>query len=89
MEEDRKANQHRSEDNGAGAAPAPRTPPPPPPPPPGRAHPPPGAAADGPEALRGYVGAATIPMFHPVGTAKMGAAQRAVGADDPARQPRS
>ena len=37
----------------------------------------PGAAADGPEALRGYVGAATIPMFHPVGTAKMGAA------DDP------
>jgi len=24
--------------------------------------------------LRGYVGAATIPMFHPVGTAKMGAA---------------
>ena len=37
----------------------------------------PGAAADSKEALRGYVGAATIPMFHPVGTAKMGAA------DDP------
>ncbi len=34
----------------------------------------PGAAADTREALRGYVGAATIPMFHPVGTAKMGAA---------------
>lgn len=33
----------------------------------------PGAAADSREALRGYVGAATIPMFHPVGTAKMGA----------------
>jgi choline dehydrogenase len=37
----------------------------------------PGRAADSREALRGYVGAATIPMFHPVGTAKMGAA------DDP------
>ncbi|MBT2133292.1 FAD-dependent oxidoreductase [Croceibacterium sp. LX-88] len=34
----------------------------------------PGASADSREALRGYVGAATIPMFHPVGTAKMGAA---------------
>ncbi len=34
----------------------------------------PGAEADSREALRGYVGAATIPMFHPVGTAKMGAA---------------
>jgi len=33
----------------------------------------PGPAADSREALRGYVGAATIPMFHPVGTAKMGA----------------
>jgi choline dehydrogenase len=33
----------------------------------------PGAAADSREALRGYVGAATIPMFHPVGTAKIGA----------------
>ncbi|MEO6040665.1 MAG: GMC family oxidoreductase N-terminal domain-containing protein [Croceibacterium sp.] len=33
----------------------------------------PGAAADSHAALRGYVGAATIPMFHPVGTAKMGA----------------
>jgi choline dehydrogenase len=37
----------------------------------------PGPAADSSEALRGYVGAATIPMFHPVGTARMGAA------DDP------
>jgi choline dehydrogenase len=37
----------------------------------------PGAAADKREALRGYVGAATIPMFHPVGTARMGAS------DDP------
>ena len=37
----------------------------------------PGPGADSREALRGYVGAATIPMFHPVGTAKMGAA------DDP------
>jgi len=33
----------------------------------------PGAAADSREALRGYVGAMTLPMFHPVGTAKMGA----------------
>jgi choline dehydrogenase len=32
----------------------------------------PGAGADSREALRGYVGAATIPMFHPVGTAKIG-----------------
>ena len=38
----------------------------------------PGPAAGDREALRGYVGAATIPMFHPVGTARMGAA------DDPA-----
>lgn len=37
----------------------------------------PGAAADSRAALRGYVGAATIPMFHPVGTARIGAA------DDP------
>ncbi len=37
----------------------------------------PGAEADSAEALRGYVGLATIPMFHPVGTARMGAA------DDP------
>jgi choline dehydrogenase len=34
----------------------------------------PGAAADNKAALTGYVRAATIPMFHPVGTAKMGAA---------------
>ncbi len=37
----------------------------------------PGPDAATREALRGYVGAATIPMFHPVGTAKIGAA------DDP------
>ncbi len=34
----------------------------------------PGLTADSHAALRGYVGAATIPMFHPVGSAKMGAA---------------
>jgi choline dehydrogenase len=34
----------------------------------------PGAAAETREALAGYVRAATIPMFHPVGTARMGAA---------------
>jgi choline dehydrogenase len=34
----------------------------------------PGAAADTREALTAYVRAATIPMFHPVGTARMGAA---------------
>jgi choline dehydrogenase len=34
----------------------------------------PGAEATSREALSGYVRAATIPMFHPVGTAKMGAA---------------
>ena len=33
----------------------------------------PGAAADSREALRGYIGAMTLPMYHPVGTAKMGA----------------
>jgi choline dehydrogenase len=33
----------------------------------------PGAAADTREALTGYVRALTIPMFHPVGTAKIGA----------------
>ncbi|GAA0275818.1 GMC family oxidoreductase N-terminal domain-containing protein [Alteraurantiacibacter aestuarii] len=37
----------------------------------------PGAAAVGAEALTPYVRAATIPMYHPVGTARMGAA------DDP------
>ncbi len=34
----------------------------------------PGSACDTAEALRGYVGLATLPMFHPVGTVKMGAA---------------
>lgn len=34
----------------------------------------PGAAAVGAEALRPYVRAATLPMYHPVGTAKMGTA---------------
>ena len=33
----------------------------------------PGAEADSPQALMGYVRAATIPMYHPVGTAKIGA----------------
>ena len=34
----------------------------------------PGAAADSDEALTTYVRAATVPMYHPVGTARMGAA---------------
>ncbi|HSG56200.1 MAG TPA: GMC oxidoreductase, partial [Paracoccaceae bacterium] len=38
----------------------------------------PGAAADSAEALRGYVGLATIPMYHPVGTARMGAVDDAM-----------
>ena len=38
----------------------------------------PGAACDTPEALRGYVGLATLPMYHPVGTVKMGAAKDAM-----------
>lgn len=38
----------------------------------------PGAGCDTAEALRGYVGLATLPMYHPVGTVKMGAV------DDPA-----
>ncbi len=38
----------------------------------------PGAEADSAEALRSYVGLATIPMYHPVGTAKMGAADDAM-----------
>lgn len=37
----------------------------------------PGAECVSAEALRGYVGAATIPMYHPVGTVKMGAADDA------------
>ncbi len=44
----------------------------------------PGVAADTREALTGYVRAATIPMFHPVGTARMGApgdAMAVVGPD--------
>jgi choline dehydrogenase len=43
----------------------------------------PGAAAATDEALRGYVGAATIPMYHPVGTARMGAAADPLGVTDP------
>lgn len=35
----------------------------------------PGPEAASPEALAAYVGAATIPMYHPVGTARMGAAK--------------
>lgn len=38
----------------------------------------PGVECATPEALRGYVGAATIPMYHPVGTVKMGAADDAM-----------
>ena len=38
----------------------------------------PGRQADSVEALMPYVGAATIPMYHPVGTAKMGAADDAM-----------
>ena len=38
----------------------------------------PGAACDSAEALRGYVGLATLPMYHPVGTVKMGAADDAM-----------
>ena len=43
----------------------------------------PGAGADSAEALAGYVRAATIPMFHPVGTAKMGAADDSMAVVDP------
>ncbi|MEO0063217.1 MAG: hypothetical protein RLZZ08_1777 [Pseudomonadota bacterium] len=43
----------------------------------------PGAAADSREALRGYVGAATIPMYHPVGTARMGAVNDAMAVVGP------
>jgi len=38
----------------------------------------PGPDVTAPEALRGFIGAATIPMYHPVGTAKMGAADDAM-----------
>ena len=43
----------------------------------------PGSAADSRQALRGYVGAATIPMFHPVGTARMGAVGDALAVTGP------
>jgi len=43
----------------------------------------PGAEADSAEALAGYVGAATIPMYHPVGTAKMGAVDDAMAVVGP------
>src|SRR5205085_9661071 len=42
----------------------------------------PGAEATA-EALEGYVRAATIPMFHPVGTARMGAPDDAQAVVDP------
>ena len=44
----------------------------------------PGAGAESPEALMGYVRAATIPMYHPVGTARMGAADDREAVVDPA-----
>ena len=44
----------------------------------------PGAAADSDEALTGYVRAATLPMYHPVGTARMGAADDPQAVVDPA-----
>jgi choline dehydrogenase len=43
----------------------------------------PGAGAASTEALVAYVRAATIPMFHPVGTAKMGAADDPLAVVDP------
>ena len=43
----------------------------------------PGADATSDEALMGYVRAATIPMYHPVGTAKMGAADDPQAVVDP------
>lgn len=43
----------------------------------------PGPGADSAEALAGYVRAATIPMFHPVGTARMGAADDPLAVVDP------
>jgi len=43
----------------------------------------PGEAATADEALMGYVRAATFPMYHPVGTARMGAADDAQAVVDP------
>lgn len=43
----------------------------------------PGDAIRDGEALRGYVGMAGVPMFHPVGTAKMGSADDAMAVVDP------
>ncbi|MCJ1961022.1 GMC family oxidoreductase [Novosphingobium mangrovi (ex Hu et al. 2023)] len=43
----------------------------------------PGAALDAPEALREYVKLASIPLYHPVGTAKMGAAEDLMAVVDP------
>lgn len=43
----------------------------------------PGAAADSDAALLGYVRAATIPMYHPVSTARMGAADDPLAVTDP------
>ena len=44
----------------------------------------PGADAESDEALGGYVRAATIPMYHPVGTARMGAGDDPLAVVDPA-----
>ncbi len=43
----------------------------------------PGTALDTPEALRGYVRLASIPLYHPVGTAKMGLAEDLMAVVDP------
>ena len=43
----------------------------------------PGPAADSVEALMPYVRAATLPMYHPVGTARMGAADDPMAVVDP------
>jgi len=43
----------------------------------------PGAALDTPEALREYVKLASIPLYHPVGTCRIGAADDAMAVVDP------
>lgn len=43
----------------------------------------PGAALDDPQALRGYVRMASIPLYHPIGTAKMGSSDDLMAVVDP------